>query len=88
MEILLNIWPSISELAKDLGEPYSTVQSWRHRGIPARRYPQLIEVAKRRGADLTYEELVAANRGESAALSAASQGDAPAGGSLASEGTT
>lgn len=57
MEKLLTIWPSISQLAQDLGEPYSTVQCWNVRGVPARRFPQLIQAAKKRGHALTYEEL-------------------------------
>lgn len=57
----MQIWPTIADLAKDLDEPYSTVQSWRHRGIPARRFPQLIDAARARGVVLAYEELVAAN---------------------------
>jgi hypothetical protein len=62
MERLLQIWPTIADIASDLGEPYTTVQSWRHRGIPARRFPQVIEAARDRGAVLTYEELVAESR--------------------------
>lgn len=57
MDRLREIWPTIRALADDLGEPYPTVQAWAHRGVPAKRYAQIIRAARKRGHDLTFEEL-------------------------------
>jgi uncharacterized protein YjcR len=63
METLAHIWPTVRELADDLGLPYTTVHSWAARGrIPATHDLDLIEAAKRRGQELTLEQLAQARR--------------------------
>lgn len=78
METLLKIWPSIAALAEDLQRPYPTVQSWGHRKrIPPAIFPDLLVAAEKRGATLTYQELVAANAAMAADMSPSqTQGDA------------
>lgn len=58
MEKVINIWPKITDLAEDLGLPYTTVHSWAARGsIPARYDLQLVAAAEKRGSALSLEEL-------------------------------
>ena len=59
MEHLLTIWPSQKALAADLGVPVPTVGSWAQRGIPARRFMEIIAAAKSRGVLLEFETLAA-----------------------------
>ncbi len=59
MEQLRTIWPTLADMAADLGCPYPTVASWPKRGIPHRRFASIIAAARRRGADLTFEQLLA-----------------------------
>lgn len=57
-------------MAADLDLPYTTVQSWGERGIPARRYLDIIGAARKRGYELSFEALDAiseALRGRDAA---------------------
>ncbi|WCE67948.1 hypothetical protein PL335_06270 [Sulfitobacter faviae] len=63
MDQILNIWPTMADLAKDIGKPYSTVAAWKARGkIPADHDFNLIEAAARRGKTLTLEQLAQARR--------------------------
>lgn len=55
------MWPTLADLAKDLGKPYPTVAAWKQRGsIPARYDMALISAAKQRGRNLTLEQLARA----------------------------
>ncbi len=61
MDHLAHIWPTMAELAADLGVPYSTVAAWKQRGrIPAERDADLVRAAAARGASLTFEDLMKA----------------------------
>ncbi|MDT1061173.1 hypothetical protein RM190_04830 [Paracoccus sp. CPCC 101403] len=72
MEHISHIWPTLAELAEDLGKPYPTVAAWKHRGrIPSDYDFDLIAAAERRGKMLTLEELAAARRSPKAAEGAA-----------------
>jgi hypothetical protein len=52
------VWRFMSELADDLGVPYTTVASWKQRGrIPAKYDFQIIRAAKARGTEITLEQL-------------------------------
>lgn len=63
MEHITRIWPTIAELADDLGVPYSTAAAWHQRGsFPAKRDLDLIAAAKKRGAKLTLEQIAQARR--------------------------
>ena len=64
MDHIFRIWPSLGDLAADLGKPYPTVAAWKHRGsIPARYDLALIRAAKARGRGLTLEQLAHARAG-------------------------
>lgn len=63
MEHIAHIWPTLADLASDLGKPYPTVAAWKQRGrIPSDYDFPLIEAAKRRGYRLTLEQLATARR--------------------------
>ena len=63
MEHIKHIWPTVRELADDLGLPYTTVHSWSNRGrIPSERDFEIIAAAQRRGHALTFEYLAMARR--------------------------
>lgn len=57
MDDIFDIWPSTADLARELGRPYTTVAAWKIRGIPANHDGELIEAARRRGVDLSFERL-------------------------------
>ena len=58
MKHLQHIWPKVSDLASDLGIPYTTAHSWESRGrIPANWDIDLIMAAEKRGKLLTLEYL-------------------------------
>ena len=62
MDEIFDIWPTMAAMARDLGYPYPTVASWRTRGIPAARDADIIEAARARGVEVTFEQLHAARR--------------------------
>lgn len=63
MEHIKHIWPTVRELADDLGLPYTTVHSWSVRGrIPSERDFEIIEAAAKRGVTITFEYLALARR--------------------------
>lgn len=61
MEKFHNIWPTWTALAADLGAPYPTVNSWGRRGIPHRRFRQIIDAAKTRGFEISHAWLEGVN---------------------------
>jgi hypothetical protein len=64
MENILRIWPTMADLAADLGIPYQTVAAWKNRGrIPATYDVQIVDAAKARGVPLTFEALAVARAG-------------------------
>lgn len=68
MDHIAHIWPTMAELADDLGKPYSTVAAWKQRGrIPSDHDADMIAAAKARGHVLTYEQLAVARSPRSAA---------------------
>jgi hypothetical protein len=70
MESILNIWPTTADLAEDLGVPYTTAASWKARGgFPAWRDIDLVAAARKRGGDLTLEQIAQARRVTSAKAS-------------------
>jgi hypothetical protein len=63
---VIDLWPSIAELARDIGEPYETVRQWRLRdSVPARALDKIKRAAGLRGFDLSADVLmrIAAQRG-------------------------
>lgn len=63
MQHIRHIWPTVKDIADDLGIPYTTAHSWGVRGrIPADYDLDLIEAARKRGKRLTLEELAEARR--------------------------
>ena len=55
-----------TEIAAEIGVDDTTVSTWRRRGIPARRWPALVELASRKGKPVTFETLAALPRPEAA----------------------
>lgn len=61
MEQIFDLWPSIADLARDLGKPYPTVASWQQRGsIPAKYDLALVRAARLRGHILSLDVIAAA----------------------------
>lgn len=55
---LFEMWPTVTAMAKDLGEPEHTVRAWKRRGnIPADRDVLLVKRAKEIESGLTFEKL-------------------------------
>jgi len=70
MKRLIEIWGTISGVAEALGRPYPTVQSWCHRGVPAKRFLEIIKAAEAAGYVVTLEHLagqIASDQHEDAA---------------------
>jgi hypothetical protein len=58
MKHIFKIWPNMASLASDLERPYPTVAAWKQRGrIPAQYDFDIIAAAKRRGHELTFEDM-------------------------------
>lgn len=66
MKNLAHIWPTIAAMAEALGLPYQTVAAWPRRGIPHRRFPQIIAAANRAGHALSWDDLLACAGGDAA----------------------
>lgn len=63
MEQIFDMWPSMADFARDMGEKYPTVAAWKQRrNIPAHRDFDVVAAANRRGLALTIEELARARR--------------------------
>lgn len=62
MQIVPEIWPTWAALADDLGSSYPTVHSWSRRGLPPKRFAEIIQAAARRGVQITFE-MLAGNEG-------------------------
>jgi len=72
MENIFSLWPSLVDMAKDLGRGYPTVAAWKQRGsIPAKYDLDLVEAAERRGAVLSLADLAEARRAPVASGAAA-----------------
>lgn len=61
VDTLIARWPSMAELGRDLGLPYSTVAAWKQRGsIPVAYWRQLVGAARQRGfLDVNSDFLIA-----------------------------
>jgi hypothetical protein len=58
MEHINRIWTKTTDLAADLGVPYTTAAAWKQRrSIPAKHFGALIVAAANRGETLTLEML-------------------------------
>lgn len=59
---VFRLWPSLAELARDLGHPYENVVKWKRRQtIPAHAWTDLIRAAERRGHVVTPSDLLILN---------------------------
>ncbi len=64
---ILDLWPTRAEVARDIGYPDVTVRAWGNRNrIASAADVALVNAAKRRGFDLTFEELARSRAGASA----------------------
>ena len=65
MQIVFELWPSVAQMARDLGEKDVTVRAWKARGnIPAGQDVKLVNAARKLGKALTYEHLARLRAGE------------------------
>ena len=56
---VIDLWPSIAELARDIGEPYETVRQWRLRdSIPLRAFTRVVRAAARRDFNVSTDDLI------------------------------
>lgn len=53
MDEIFKLWPSLAQMASDLGLKYQTVASWRQRGIPAKHDYKVVAAAKLNGKEVT-----------------------------------
>ncbi|MBR9766003.1 MAG: hypothetical protein GYB53_21430 [Rhodobacteraceae bacterium] len=66
MQIVFELWPSVAQMARDLGEKDVTVRAWKARGsIPAGQDVKLVKAASELGKALTYEHLARLRAGDS-----------------------
>lgn len=62
IEDIFGIWPSLSEMAKDLGQLEDTVYRWKQRGrIPEDAWPVVIEKAAARERLVTASQIMRFN---------------------------
>jgi len=55
---ILRLWPSLADLADDMGKPYSTVNNWMARNrVPMEYWVRLVDAAACRDIPLTYGQL-------------------------------
>lgn len=55
---IINLWPSLSDFAGDLGQGTETVRHWANRNrIPAWHWPKVAEAARKRRLGVTEAEL-------------------------------
>lgn len=55
---ILRRWPSVTDLASDMGKPYSTVNNWIARSrVPMEYWVELVDAATSRDIPLTYGQL-------------------------------
>lgn len=63
MQNIFDIWPSLADMASDLGRPYPTVAAWKQRGrIPSDYDFDIVAAAAKRGHIITVETLAMARR--------------------------
>lgn len=49
---IMDLWPSLAELARDVGVDEHRPRMWKHRGvIPPRHWPAVVNAAEARGFD-------------------------------------
>lgn len=69
MQEIFNKWPSLAELARDIGESPIAVRHWKRRGsIPGEYDVAIVNAASKRGQIVTYEMLALARAKEARAL--------------------
>jgi hypothetical protein len=62
LQDIFAIWDPLSEMAVDLDLPYQTVAKWKQRGrIPSESWGDVIKAAKKRGHEMTFEQIAKAN---------------------------
>jgi len=58
---MMSCWPSLRVLADEMGEKPNTVSKWKNRGrIPPEKMLKFLAVAKRRGVNVTADDLLRA----------------------------
>lgn len=60
LDDLFGLWPTVSDLARDIGRPVQTVSSWKSRkSIPGSEFVAITNAAGKRGFDAVTVEAVA-----------------------------
>lgn len=60
LDDLFGLWPTVSDLARDIGRPVQTVASWKARkSIPGSEFLAITDAANKRGIDGVTVEAVA-----------------------------
>jgi cell division FtsZ-interacting protein ZapD len=55
-------WSTLAEMARDLDLPYQTVAKWAQRErIPSEAWEAVVSAVKRKGGNITFEQLARAN---------------------------
>lgn len=55
---VIDLWPSIADFARDIGEPYENTRQWRlNDSIPGRAYAAIVRAAEVRGLEVTHQQL-------------------------------
>lgn len=69
---VIDLWPSVADLAGDIDEKIDTVRKWRTRNtIPADKWARVVEASKRRRYKITPNLLVELARSDSSEGAAA-----------------
>lgn len=59
---VFGLWPTLAEMAREIGHPYDNVVKWRRRAaIPSHAWADVIRGAERRGSVVTPSDLLALN---------------------------
>lgn len=73
VDYVLSKFGGLSELARAIEKPVTTVSSWKSRGgIPAKYWPAIIKAAEERGQKLSADDFLKEHAPETAGLAPAS----------------
>ncbi len=65
MEKIFALWPSVSQMARDLDVPIQTCHAWKRRGsIPSKHDVAIVKHAASNNIVLTYEQVARIRAGE------------------------
>ena len=60
-DAILDLWPSLADLARDISEAPETVRMWKYREhIPPKHWGPILRAATSRGIEISFDDLEAA----------------------------